>query len=196
MNKYDDIINLPHHESKYYKRMSLEERSAQFAPFDALEGYSEEVHETERLTSKRINLSEEAKEILNSKLNIIKSSSDIKVTITYFVKDLRKDGGSYKNKTGYVKKIDIYNQIRGLDGFSGTYAIYEGKRLKVWESILSDNHFSDLLDGEITNVYKNGIGVKVSDGEIILTSVQLEGKNRMRAIEFANGKNLVGKVLE
>lgn len=111
MNKYDDIINLPHHESKYYKRMSLEERSAQFAPFDALEGYSEEVHETERLTSKRINLSEEAKEILNSKLNIIKSSSDIKVTITYFVKDLRKDGGSYKNKTGYVKKIDIYNQL-------------------------------------------------------------------------------------
>ena len=94
------------------------------------------------------------------------------------------------------RKIDIYNQIRGLDGFSGTYAIYEGKRLKVWESVLSDNHFSDLLDGEITNVYKNGIGVKVSDGEIILTSVQLEGKNRMRAIEFANGKNLVGKVLE
>ena len=31
--------------------------------------------------------------------------------LTYFVKDLRKDGGSYKNKTGYVKKIDIYNQL-------------------------------------------------------------------------------------
>ena len=62
MNKYDDIICLPHHISKYYPRMSLEQRSAQFAPFDALEGYSDEVKETERLTSKRIILDEEAQE--------------------------------------------------------------------------------------------------------------------------------------
>lgn len=93
-------------------------------------------------------------------------------------------------------KIDIYNQIRGLDGFSGAYCIYQGKRLKVWASILSDNHFSNLLDGEITSIYKEGIGVKVSDGEIILTIVQLEGKNKMSAKDFANGKELVGKVLE
>lgn len=111
MNKYDDIICLPHHISKYYPRMSLEQRSAQFAPFDALEGYSDEVKETERLTSKRIILDEEAKEIINSKLNIIKNFSDIEVTITYFVKDDKKEGGCYKNKNGYVKKIDIYNQV-------------------------------------------------------------------------------------
>lgn len=94
------------------------------------------------------------------------------------------------------RKKDIYNQIRALDGFSGAYCIYEGKRLKVWQSVMSDNHFSNLLDGEVTNIYKEGIGVKVSDGEIILTSVQLEGKNRISAKDFANGKNLVGKVLE
>ena len=94
------------------------------------------------------------------------------------------------------RKVDIYNQIRALDGFSGAYCIYQGKRLKVWSSIISDNHFSNLIDGEITSVYKEGIGVKVSDGEIILTSVQLEGKNRMSAKDFANGKEIVGKVLE
>lgn len=94
------------------------------------------------------------------------------------------------------RKIDIYNQIRGLDGFSGAYCILQGKRLKVWSSIISDNHFSNLIDGEITNIYKEGIGVKVSDGEIILTSVQLEGKNRISAHDFANGKEIVGKVLE
>lgn len=93
-------------------------------------------------------------------------------------------------------KTDIYNQIRGLDGFSGAYCIFQGKRLKVWESRLSDNHYSNLIDGEITNIYKDGIGVKVSDGEIILTTVQLEGKNKMPARDFANGKDIVGKVLE
>ena len=93
-------------------------------------------------------------------------------------------------------KTDIYNQIRGLDGFSGAYCMFQGKRLKVWESRLSDNHYSNLIDGEITNIYKDGIGVKVSDGEIILTTVQLEGKNKMPARDFANGKDIVGKVLE
>ena len=110
MSKYDDIINLPHHVSKHYPRMSLEARSAQFAPYDALEGYSDGVKETERITDKKIILDEEKKEIINSKLNIIKNSSDIEVTITFFVKDLKKDGGCYRNKTGFVKKIDIYNQ--------------------------------------------------------------------------------------
>lgn len=94
------------------------------------------------------------------------------------------------------RKIDIYNQIRGLDGFSGAYCMFQGKRLKVWQSLISDNHFSNLLDGEITSIYKEGIGVKVSDGEIILTIVQLEGKNKMNAKDFANGKDIVGKVLE
>ena len=44
--KYDDIINLPHHISKKYPRMSLEARSAQFAPFSALIGYDELIKET------------------------------------------------------------------------------------------------------------------------------------------------------
>ncbi|MBO4815844.1 MAG: hypothetical protein J5507_02710 [Clostridia bacterium] len=35
-NKYIDIINLPHHESKKYPRMTIQERTAQFAPFAAI----------------------------------------------------------------------------------------------------------------------------------------------------------------
>ena len=57
MNKnYDDIINLPHFESKKHKRMSLEARSAQFAPFSALTGYEDIVKETARLTDKKIEI--------------------------------------------------------------------------------------------------------------------------------------------
>ena len=40
-HKYDDIIKLEHHVSKTHLRMSLEARSAQFAPFSAVTGYEE-----------------------------------------------------------------------------------------------------------------------------------------------------------
>lgn len=36
MNNYDDIINLPHWNPRGRKRMSMESRAAQFAPFAAL----------------------------------------------------------------------------------------------------------------------------------------------------------------
>mgnify|MGYP007069972996 CR=1 FL=1 len=48
-SKYDDIINLPHHVSKKHPQMSLEARSAQFAPFAALTGYEELINETAML---------------------------------------------------------------------------------------------------------------------------------------------------
>ena len=46
MNEYKDIINLPHFEPKYHQRMTIYNRSAQFAPFAALTGYEEAIIET------------------------------------------------------------------------------------------------------------------------------------------------------
>ena len=40
--KYEDIINLPHHVSKTRPQMSMLERAAQFSPFAALNGYDDE----------------------------------------------------------------------------------------------------------------------------------------------------------
>ena len=50
-NKYDDIINLPRHISTKHPQMSLEARSAQFAPFAALTGYDEMIEEKVKLTN-------------------------------------------------------------------------------------------------------------------------------------------------
>ena len=71
-DNYEDIINLPHHTSNKYPRMSLEARSAQFAPFAALTGYDEVLIETARLTNERIEIDETIKVIIDSKLQIIK----------------------------------------------------------------------------------------------------------------------------
>ena len=43
MNKYGDIINLPHHVSKKHPQMSMQARAAQFAPYAALTGYEDEI---------------------------------------------------------------------------------------------------------------------------------------------------------
>ena len=111
-NKYDDIINLPHYESKTRKRMSLEARSAQFAPFAALTGYDDKVKETARRTDKRIELSDEEYNIINTKLQIIKEhiKEQSEITFVIFVKDKLKDGGKYEEVNGKVRVIDEVNE--------------------------------------------------------------------------------------
>lgn len=92
----------------------------------------------------------------------------------------------------------IYNQIRGLNSWPGAYCIFEGRILKVWESYMTENYPTG-FNGEITNIYKDGIGVKVSNGEIVFKTIQLEGKKKMSAVDFINGlqnKNIVGKILK
>ena len=117
MGKYDDIINLPHHISNKHPQMTLEARAAQFAPFAALTGYDDAVKETARLTNERIDLDEEAKMMLDAKLQVIREQLSEKplVTITYFVPDARKDGGKYITTAGNVKKIDDYKHLIILD---------------------------------------------------------------------------------
>lgn len=94
----------------------------------------------------------------------------------------------------------IYNQVRGLNSWPGAYTILDGKIMKVWKCYYTDNNFSNLFDGQITALYKDGIGVKVSNGEIVLTDIQLEGKKRMLASDYINGlqnkDSLIGKILE
>lgn len=111
-HKYDDIINLEHHVSTKHSRMSLENRSAQFAPFSALIGYEEAVAEEARVTESRIAVDEEAKIEVNEKLNYIMKNLDknIIVSVTYFEKDKKKQGGRYKTIKGIIKKIDDFRK--------------------------------------------------------------------------------------
>ena len=111
MKKYDDIIELPHYVSKRHPQMSKEARAAQFAPFAALTGYGEAVNETARITDSKIELDEETKSIINEKLNIIDTNikSKPQVTITYFIPDKYKSGGSYEVTIGNVRQIDLIN---------------------------------------------------------------------------------------
>lgn len=110
---YDDIINLEHHVSQKHPQMSLDARAAQFAPFAALTGFDEQLKEAERLTNERKFINEDLREKLDNKLQIIQKQISVKptITVTYFVHDLRKQGGSYRTVIGKVKKIDKYKNV-------------------------------------------------------------------------------------
>lgn len=117
--KYDDIINLPHHISTKHQHMSMEMRAAQFAPFAALTGYEDAVKETGRLTSERIELDEEQKVILDEKLKIIndKINQHPRISLTYFIPDMKKEGGRYETVAKEIKKIDEFkHSIIMIDG--------------------------------------------------------------------------------
>lgn len=105
---YEDIINLPHHVSKKHPQMSLEARSAQFAPFAALTGFEDIIEETARITDEKLDINEELKVILDNKLKSIINniSNRPKIICTYFIHDEKKNGGSYKTIQEKVKKID------------------------------------------------------------------------------------------
>ena len=112
------------------------DRAAQFSPFDALEGYSDEIDETARTTDERIELSEMQMDELNERINRLSelcaeaahgrlSGAEVVLptaTVTYFVPDKeanrhsQKSGGAYVSYTGQVWNVD---QVMGKITFQG-----------------------------------------------------------------------------
>lgn len=114
---YDDIIDLPHHVSATRPRMPMTNRAAQFSPFAALSGYEAAIEETGRLTDPRIELAEDSRGELDRRQQVLMEhlEEQPRVSVTYFVPDGRKSGGSYKTVTGQVTKIDLYRRRMVLE---------------------------------------------------------------------------------
>ena len=94
-------------------------------------------------------------------------------------------------------KRQIVNKVRGLNSWPGAYCILDDKILKVWKCHEGERIYDLGTDGEITRIYDDGFGVKTSNGEVVFTEVQLEGKRKMAAKDFINGyhEKLEGKIL-
>lgn len=113
---YDDIISLPHHVSERHPQMSMYNRAAQFAPFAALTGHDSAITEAARLTDAEQELSESEAEVLNRKLAYLQSLDEKPaISVTYFVPDNKKEGGSYHTATGIIKSVEPDKWILRLE---------------------------------------------------------------------------------
>ena len=119
--KYADIINLSHHQSKVHSRMSIYDRAAQFSPFAALTGHEAAIKETARLTEEQVELDEDKQEELNEKLQtlIAHAAEHPKVSVTYFKPDDKKTGGEYVTVTGIFQKFRDYERTIVLEDGTG-----------------------------------------------------------------------------
>ena len=79
---------------------------------------------------------------------------------------------------------EVYNHIRGLSSVPGAYFEMNGKKVKAYSAKLGEGKGEV---GVINAVYKNGFGVGTADGEIIITCIKPEGKNKVSVQDYFNG---------
>lgn len=94
--------------------------------------------------------------------------------------------------------IKIHNLIRGLSSIPGAYCFLEEKRLKIYQSELT-NTKSTTSPGTIEKIDKTGIYISTNDNLLKIIDIKLEGKKRCLVKDFINGINIkdyLGKVLK
>ena len=106
--KYEDMLYLNPPVSKVHRKMSIQDRAAQFMPFAALTGYEDLIRESSRITKSRIELSETEIEELRHKLEFLHEHEKEKplIKVQYFIHDLKKSGGSYQTVEKHLHRID------------------------------------------------------------------------------------------
>lgn len=115
--KYDDVIQMQHHQSDHRPHMPLSERAAQFMPFAALTGYDAAIAEAGRLTEAFHELDEHEKMLLDATLSLLEKERELRpeVTILHFVPDDAKEGGAYVKTKGRYLKTDPQRRVIVLE---------------------------------------------------------------------------------
>lgn len=107
---------------------------------------------------------------------------------------------------GRIKKTDakirwsdaavaIERQVRAYFPWPVSYTDLNGQGLRVFAASLSDLDAGASNPGEIFRADADGIVVATGDGSLRLESVQLAGKRRVSAADFANQRQLQGLTL-
>ena len=84
------------------------------------------------------------------------------------------------------------NYVHGMSEEPGAYVLLENLKLKILKAKLSDKK----IDGEVgTLLIEKGVYLKLKDGVIELTELQLAGKKKMDGKSFANGGHHLSGVI-
>lgn len=89
---------------------------------------------------------------------------------------------------------NVFNKIRGLNPIPGAYCLLDGKIVKIYDVCFTNKKYNNNC-GEIVSLDKDSFSICLKDGELIVKSLQFEGKKKMLVKDFINSrKDLLGKV--
>ena len=94
--------------------------------------------------------------------------------------------------------LEIRNRVRGLNSVPGAYAIFDNKRMKIYQVEISDTKYKAGEYGEIVDVANDAMIVRCGDCNLKILDIALEGKKRCMVKDYFNGvkkESLIGKVL-
>jgi methionyl-tRNA formyltransferase len=84
----------------------------------------------------------------------------------------------------------IYNRIRGLQPWPGAFSSFRGKNCAIWGRPVSPTVAVSVPPGRILKANGNVVVACGNGSSLLLEFVQLEGRKRVTALEFANGARL------
>jgi methionyl-tRNA formyltransferase len=85
----------------------------------------------------------------------------------------------------------IYNRMRGFAPWPGAYASFRGQTCQVWGRPLEGTAWTSAAAPGTIRLEERTIGVACGEGTWLeLQFLQLEGRRRITAREFANGVHL------
>ena len=72
-----------------------------------------------------------------------------------------------------MSALQVYNKVRGMNSWPGTFTTFQGKTVKVWAGKVHQcenaiKHHEHQENGTIVKVFKDAIGVKVNDGVYLI----------------------------
>ena len=115
--------------------------------------------------------------------------------VTYAYNITREEEKIDFNKTSR----EVFNKIRGLNPWPVSYSTLDDKKVKIYESKIGNSNKNG-IPGEIINIYKDSIGVKTIDGEILIYELQFEGKKKVLSKDYINGlqdkNSIIGKIFK
>lgn len=87
-----------------------------------------------------------------------------------------------------LNKLEIHNLVRGMNPWPGAYTLFNGNRLKIWETSLKKYSGQNIGEtGEILEYTEDGFWIQTGDEPILITKVQPAGKKLMTAVSFGHG---------